>query len=66
MARSNPQVAASVGDIEALSASFRRHLRAANLAPKTIKTYMEAADGLRGFLVERGMPTQVAAIRRRH
>lgn len=66
MPRSRPQVAASVGDLEALSASFRRHLRAANLAPKTIKTYMEAADGLRRFLVERGMPTQVTAITREH
>ncbi len=66
MPESRPQTAASVGDLEALSASFRRHLRAANLAPKTIKTYMEAADGLQRFLVERGMPTQVTAITREH
>lgn len=69
MPGSRPQTAASVGDVtdlEALSASFRRHLRAANLAPKTIKTYMEAADGLRRFLVERGMPIQVTALRREH
>jgi site-specific recombinase XerD len=60
------QVAVSVGDLETLAASFRRHLRAANLAPKTIRTYMEAATGLRAFLVERGMPTSVEAIRREH
>jgi len=60
------QAIASVGDLEALSASFRRHLRAANLAPKTIRTYMEAATGLLTFLVERGMPTNVASISREH
>jgi hypothetical protein len=62
----SPQTAASVGDLEALSASFRRHLGAANLSPKTITTYMEAASGLRAFLVDHGMPTAVSAIRREH
>jgi site-specific recombinase XerD len=66
VAESRQQVAASLGDLEALSASFRRHLRAANLAPKTVRTYMEAADGLRRFLVERGMPTTVRALTREH
>jgi site-specific recombinase XerD len=60
------QATDSLGDLEALSASFRRYLRASNLAPKTIRTYMEAATGLRAFLVERGMPTAAGAIRREH
>jgi hypothetical protein len=66
MPESTSQTAASLGDLEALSASFRQHLRAANLAPKTMRTCMEAAEGLRKFLVERGMPSAVASITREH
>lgn len=65
MARST-SIAASIGDLESLSVSFGRHLRAANLSPKTIRTYLEATEGLHRFLLERGMPTQVAALRREH
>jgi len=59
-------IGASVGDLEALAASFRRHLRAANLSPRTIATYTEACEGLRRFLIERGMPIQIASVRREH
>jgi site-specific recombinase XerD len=58
--------ATSVGDVTALAASFRRALRARNRSPRTVRTYLEAVDGLARFLAERGMPTQVAAIRREH
>ena len=53
-------------DIEANATSFRRHLRAENLSPKTTKTYGEAVDQLAGFLRERGMPGRLAHIRREH
>jgi site-specific recombinase XerD len=64
--RSEGVIGASVGDVEALAASFRRHLRASNLSPRTVTTYTEACEGLRRFLIERGMPTRCAAIRREH
>jgi hypothetical protein len=37
-------------------ASFARHLRAANLSPKTIQTYLEANGQLVRFLAETGLP----------
>ncbi|MCH7811391.1 MAG: tyrosine-type recombinase/integrase [Chloroflexi bacterium] len=51
--------------LEALD-SFRRHLRAANLSPKTIYTYTESAGQLASFLRDQGMPTAVAGITREH
>lgn len=58
--------AASVGDIDAMAASFARYLRASNRSPRTIRTYGEAVEGLSRFLAERGMPRQVSAIKREH
>jgi site-specific recombinase XerD len=55
-----------IGDINSTIASFRRHLRASNLAPMTIETYMGACKQFAGFLSESGMPMQVAAIKREH
>ncbi len=52
--------------LDALLPSWTRHLRAANLAPRTIQSYCEAARGLAGFLSERGMPTDAASVRREH
>jgi site-specific recombinase XerD len=63
---STGRIDTSVGDLEALAASFRRHLRASNLSPRTVTTYTEACDGLRRFLIAQGMPTQVVSIRREH
>lgn len=54
------------GDLGSNVASFARHLRAANLSPKTHKTYLEGLALLARFLATRGMPTDVAAIRREH
>lgn len=59
-------IAPIVGELEDLAASFRRHLRASNLAPRTIETYMSAVEAFAAFLHERGMPTAAAAIRREH
>jgi site-specific recombinase XerD len=55
-----------VGDLAGLLPSWRRHLRAANLAPSTIVSYLAAGQGFDAFLRDRGMPTAVAAIRREH
>ena len=54
------------GDIEPLIASWRCHLRAGNLSPRTIRTYTEAATQFIQHVDSRGMPRQVAAIRREH
>lgn len=55
-----------LGDIRSLAASFSRHLRAANLSPRTVRTYGEAVEGLARFLESRGMPTDVGAITREY
>lgn len=55
-----------IGDVGAMSASFARHLRASNLSPKTISTYGEACRQFGRFLADRGMPVDVASIRREH
>lgn len=55
-----------VNDIASLAASWQVHLEAANLSPRTIKSYMAAAGQLRGFLVQAGMPVAVDSITREH
>jgi len=54
------------GDIAVNCASFARSLRAANLSERTIQTYTESVRQLAGFLAERGMPADVAKLRREH
>jgi site-specific recombinase XerD len=54
------------GDLGGNAASFARHLRASNLAPRTIQTYNEAVAGFARFLESNGMPTDVAHIKREH
>lgn len=58
--------ARSVGDLATLIPSFRRHLRASNLSPRTVRGYTDSTELFRGFLVEHGMPTVVSAIAREH
>lgn len=58
--------AVSVGNLGILGDDYRRSLRAANKSPKTVKTYMEAVNGLDAYLGRQGMPRSVAAIRREH
>jgi len=55
-----------VGGPDVLIRSWRIHLEAENLSPRTIKSYMEAAGQLSAFLRSAGMPLQVDAIRREH
>jgi site-specific recombinase XerD len=55
-----------VSDLATLAPSFERCLRAANRSPRTVGTYMEAVHQFGAFLISRGMPTDVTAIRREH
>ena len=45
-------------------ASFARHLRAANLSPKTIGTYLESTGQFAQFVAATGRPTTLDALRR--
>ena len=54
------------GDLGVNISSFRRHLGAENLSPRTVKSYLEAADLFSRFLADRGMPLLVANITREH
>lgn len=56
----------TVGDLGGNAASWARHLRASNLAPRTQQTYGEAIRAFARFLADAGMPTDVAHIRREH
>jgi site-specific recombinase XerD len=66
MARAPATVSVAAGDIALNAASFARHLRVSNLTPETQRTYMASVDRLATFLAERGMPTELSAIRREH
>ncbi len=48
------------------AASFARHLRAANLSPRTIQSYLEATTLFRRYLAARELPATTEAIRREH
>ena len=65
IASSTPPIVTD-GDLSANVASYARHLRAANLSPKTQRAYLDGLARLATFLVHRGMPTDVAAVRREH
>ena len=60
------QSAVIVGDLSALIPSWLRHLRAANLSPRTIPNYELAARQLLEFLDQSGMPTEAGSIHREH
>ncbi|MBX3031432.1 MAG: tyrosine-type recombinase/integrase [Chloroflexi bacterium] len=62
----DPVSIAPRGDLRPNAASFGRHLRASNLSPRTVQTYLESVDRFATFLEDRGMPTDVAGIRREH
>src|SRR4051794_36612633 len=59
-------VRADPGALEGLIPAWRLSLRAANKSPKTIRTYMDAAQQLQDFLAGAGMPTDAASVRREH
>lgn len=53
-------------EIGALAQSFVRSLRATNRSPNTIKIYQASIRFLDAYLLEQGMPTSVAGVRREH
>ncbi len=55
-----------VGDLAGLVPSWARSLRATNRSPKTLTTYVGAANQLIAFLAAKGMPTDAAKVRREH
>jgi site-specific recombinase XerD len=55
-----------IGGIRDLLPSWRISLMARNLSPNTLETYTSAVTMLADHLTERGMPTQVASIKREH
>ncbi len=54
------------GDLGVNCQSFRRHLRAGNRSLMTEETYTESVRQLAEFLERKGMPTELAKIRREH
>jgi site-specific recombinase XerD len=59
-------VAANGITIDAGGESYRRHLRAGNKSPNTIKTYLVALADFNHYLKAQGMPTLLRGIRREH
>ena len=57
---------ANVGQLTVLLASWRLHLEAANLSPRTVRGYTDDGALFAAFLADKGMPTAVAAIKREH
>jgi site-specific recombinase XerD len=53
-------------DVAPNGESFARHLRAGNRSPQTIKSYLTAVALFDAFLEDRGMPREVANLRREH
>lgn len=61
--RQSPTILAP-GDIAVNARSFARSLRAENLSPATLTAYLGAVARFTDFLNDRGMPTDVANIKR--
>ena len=55
-----------VGELTVLLPSWRLHLEASNLSPRTIRAYTDDGALFAAFLAHQGMPTSVASIRRDH
>jgi hypothetical protein len=55
-----------VGQLSVLLESWRLHLEAANLSPRTVRGYTDDSALFGAFLVRNGMPTAVAGIKREH
>lgn len=63
---SEASTATTVGDLVGLVPSWARSLRATNRSPKTLSTYVSAANQLIAFLAAHGMPTDASKVRREH
>ena len=55
-----------IDDLAVLLPDWRTHLRARNVAPSTIASYLKVGDNLLVWLREAGMPTGAAGIAREH
>ena len=55
-----------VGDFPVNITSFTRHCWAENLSPATVDAYVGATQQFYRFLVDQGMPLDVANVRREH
>jgi site-specific recombinase XerD len=53
-------------DLRVLLPDWRTHLRARNVAPSTIASYLTVGDNLLAYLSAAGMPTTAAGVRREH
>jgi site-specific recombinase XerD len=60
------KVAAQLGNIRTMRQSWERTLWAENKSPSTVSVYCSAIDRLADFLEAKGMPANVASIRREH
>jgi site-specific recombinase XerD len=60
------QVRPAPGTLRTLRASWERSLRAARRAPKTIKSYLDAAEQLVAYLEAHSMPDTATGVRREH
>jgi site-specific recombinase XerD len=58
--------AVALDDLRELLPDWRRHLRAVNRAPSTIRSYLTVADEFVAFLLDSGMPTAAASVTREH
>ncbi len=56
----------AVDDLSALLPDWRTHLRARNVAPSTITSYLTVGGNLLTWLGEHGMPTTASGIAREH
>jgi site-specific recombinase XerD len=58
--------AAAIDDLSTLLPDWRTHLRARNVAPSTITSYLTVGTNLLTWLAEQGMPTTASGIAREH
>ena len=56
----------TVDDLAVLLPDWRTHLKARNIAPSTIASYLNVAESLLRYLRETGMPTTASAVGREH
>ena len=66
MAQVSPMIIKSGGDLPVNIDSFARHIRAENLSPATLDAYVGAVQQLYHYLIEQGMPLDLASVRRDH
>ena len=66
MAQARFTVIKPVGDFPVNIDSFARHIRAENLSPATLVAYVGATRQCYRYLVDQGMPLDVAKVRREH